>query len=41
LLQQLNNRRQIQDENILKAFHQIAESEDTFGESKSIQKLRE
>ncbi|MGJ3235929.1 iron chelate uptake ABC transporter family permease subunit [Marivirga sp.] len=41
LWQQLKNRWQIQDENILKAFHQIAESENSFGESKSIEKLRE
>jgi manganese/zinc/iron transport system permease protein len=41
LWQQLKNRRQIQDENILKAFHQIAENENSFGESKSIEKLRE
>ncbi|WKK80992.2 metal ABC transporter permease [Marivirga arenosa] len=41
LWQQTKNRRQIQDENILKAFHQIAEKEESFGEPKSIEKLRE
>lgn len=41
LWQQLSNRRQIEDENILKAFHQLSEEDHTAQEPKSIAKLRE